>query len=122
MAAATTTTTVAIATATTAATTMMITVTVITAAASAHAWLLRTRLGHVHRAAFEALTIQLLNGRLGLGVRRHLDEGEALRATRLTIRNHFCGFDGADLREHLVQRVIGCGEREITNEKFLAHV
>src|SRR6185369_11719903 len=63
-----------------------------------------TRTGFVddERAAVEGLAVHAVDGRLGLGVRSHFHEAEALGTAGVTVHHHLGRGDGAELRKCLL--------------------
>jgi hypothetical protein len=51
----------------------------------------------------------------------HLDEGEAARAARLTVRDDGDGLDATVSTEGFLEVFFGAGEREVSYVKLLAH-
>src|SRR3990172_2183694 len=91
------------------------------AAAAAPACARTRRRLHPERPAVHGLAIELLDRVGGLLGRRHLDEAESARATRVTIHHHCGGFDPAGRREHLTQPIVRRGEGKASDIKFMRH-
>src|SRR5262245_55277282 len=77
-----------VASAAAAAVTAPTTTAVTAAAATAAAFGLRPGLVHRQGAALDFGAVERSNGGLRLGVRAHLDEAEAFRATRVAVHDH----------------------------------
>src|SRR5712692_4842441 len=75
----------------------------------------------LERPAVHGLAIELLDRVGGLLGRRHLDEAESARATRVTIHHDGGGFDAAGHREHLAQPIVRRGEGQAADIKFMRH-
>jgi hypothetical protein len=82
----------------------------------------RTRFVDRQVATVEVLTVELLDGRLAFFIRRHFDETETARTTRLPIFYHRSRLDCTRLRKKLLQIFARSLEREITDVKFHGHV
>jgi len=105
------------------AATVATTATAATTAATKAARTLFTRAGLVddNGTAFQRLPVHAVDGRLGLGIRAHLDEAEALRTARVPVHHDLCGGHCAELREGLVQRLVAHGIGKIADVKFVSH-
>ena len=90
------------------------------AAAAATATLLG--LVDVDGAPIELAAIELLDRRLGLLVRAHLDEGEATRTAGVAIHHDLRVGDGPDLPEGVAQSDLGGVVRKIPNVKASTHL
>src|SRR5581483_9471121 len=66
--------------------------------------------------------VQLLDRLLCIGGRLHLDEPEATRTARFTVRDDRRGRAPAQLREQRLQVLAGGREREISHEELARHV
>src|ERR1700693_2518565 len=75
----------------------------------------------LERPAVHSLAIELLDRVGGLLGRRHLDEAESARATRVTIHHDCGGFDPAGPREHLAQPFVRRGEGQAPDINFIRH-
>jgi len=117
--------TAATAGATTTATVATTTAAAATAAAAAvaatRAVFTRTGLVDDDGAAFEGLAIHAVDGSLRFRVRAHLDEAEALRATRIAVHHDLGGRDGSELRKCLLKRIVAHGIRKVADVKFVSH-
>jgi hypothetical protein len=64
--------------------------------------------------AVKVRAVQRLHGAGRIGI-RHLHETETTRASRVTVSDQGDALDGSMLREQGANRIIGRGEREISN-------
>ena len=87
----------------------------------ARALFTRTRFVDDDGAAFEGLAVHAVDGRLGLGVRAHLDETKALGAAGVAVHHDLGGRDGAELPERLLERLVAHGISQITYVQFVSH-
>jgi hypothetical protein len=99
---------VASAAATTATTTVTTSATTTAAATATGTFLLRSCFIDLHRPAIEVLAVEAFDRRIGLSIRRHLDEAESLAATGIPIRDHLGRVDAAKRAELVGQALIGC--------------
>src|SRR3970040_167977 len=91
------------------------------AAAAAPACARTSRQLDLERPAVHSLAIELLDRIGGLLGRRHLDEAESARPTRVTIHYDCGGFDPAGHREHLAQPIVRRGAGQASDIKFMRH-
>src|SRR5205085_12504296 len=80
------------------------------------------RLVNGQRATAELFAVELLDGRCRSFGRRHLDEAEAARATRVAVFDDRRVLDLSGLREHLAQLVAGRAEVKVPDVKSRAHL
>ena len=83
-----------------------------------------TGLGNVHGevTTLNHLTVETADGGLGSGVAAHLDEAEAARTARLTVRDNGGAADGAEGGEQLRELVVSGVEGEVSDvELVLGH-
>src|SRR5256886_7746411 len=68
-------------------------------------------------ASLEVGVVQLADRLIGVLGRRHLDEAEAARLTRVAIGHDTGGLDGADGREGGAQALVGGGKGEAADDR-----
>jgi hypothetical protein len=68
------------------------------------------------------LIVKGVDGRKGIGVRRHLDKAETTAATRLAILDHLGASHLAKWREQVFQVGVRDRERKIADIQLLAHL
>ena len=68
------------------------------------------------RAAFQILSVKLLDGALGFSARAHLDEAEAARLAGVTVGDDCDGIALTGLREEILEILVVDVETEIADE------
>src|SRR5262249_7130521 len=90
------------------------------AATTAAARLLPASLVDDQIAAAEVLSIHGIDGAIRFFVIGDFDESKTTRLARKAVTNQVhCGGVDTGLREKIVQRILRCGERKITNIELL---
>src|SRR5439155_9696776 len=75
----------------------------------------------LQRPAVHFLTVELLDRRVRIFGRRHLDEAEPARAAGLLLHHDRRGLDPARLREHFAKTFTRRRERQASDEQFVRH-
>src|SRR5437762_13331981 len=75
----------------------------------------------LQRPAVHFLTVELLDRRVRIFGRRHLDEAESARAAGLLLHHDRRGLDPARLREHFAKTLARRRERQASDEQFVLH-
>jgi hypothetical protein len=81
----------------------------------------RTGFIHNERTAIEVRAVELVDSGLGLFVRSHFHETEALGAAGVAVDDDAKALDLADLAEHFAHAIFGDVERKVADVKLLTH-